>query len=158
MSGGLACRVNGTECATPCKETTTRIHDTEDQADIVVEVIGEMRSKRQLLMCIQGAAGTGKSRVLNAVAAWSRGEKQITMCGASTGVAACGMEGGGTIHSLLSVNFSPDDSNAPVFLRISKTSQKAEMIRRTKLITLSCSPRHPRGRRISLFFLFIAAK
>lgn len=79
-------------------------------ADRLVDAVGD----GQLLMYLGGTAGSGKSRVIDAVRyfaqSWAR--TRSVMCAAPTGVAAANVDGS-TLHSLLKLSLGGTTKKAP---------------------------------------------
>ena len=67
-----------------------------------------------LYQMIDGAAGTGKSRLMDTLVARVGGVAAgIIACAAPTGIAACNLPGGRTLHSLASLTLSGELSRTP---------------------------------------------
>ena len=66
----------------------------------------------ELLLLVTGAAGSGKSsalrKIMQRAAVSAAGEERI-LCAAPTGLAACNLPGGVTLHKLLALSVQPSD-------------------------------------------------
>jgi len=81
---------------------------------------------------LHGPGGTGKTFVYNSLCHRIRGEGWITLCVASSGIAALLLPGGHTAHSTFTIPVETlcEDS----LCRIEKNSQRADMLRAVRLI------------------------
>ena len=81
---------------------------------------------------IDGPGGSGKTVVLNLIAAKLRHEGKIVLCVASTGIAALNYEGGSTAHSTFKIPVDHLDNK--LVCNISNSSQRGKLIRETTVI------------------------
>ena len=89
------------------------------------------------LFFLQASAGTGKTFVSKAIAAYIRSQGDICLCNATSGIAANLFEGGRTMHSRFNIPLNvQSDSN----IQIKKGTAKAKLIEQAKLIIWDEAP------------------
>lgn len=88
---------------------------------------------------IDGPAGTGKTLLLNVVAAHVRGSRNnVVLCTATSGIAAQNYEGGTTAHSMFKFPLDLVDDHG--YWNITNGSQRAELIRHASVIIYDEAP------------------
>lgn len=84
------------------------------------------------LFFLNGPGGTGKTYVYNTICHKVRSEGSIILCVASSGVAALLIRGGRTAHSMFKIPV--ENLTSETVCGIPKESQRAELIRRAKIV------------------------
>jgi len=113
----------------------------DDQLAAYNTVINSVENDHGGIFFLQGAAGTGKTFVYNTLCSRVRSESWVVLCVASSGISALLITGGRTAHSMFKIPI--DDLNGNSFCAIPKESQRADLLRHTKLIIWDeISPQH----------------
>ncbi len=87
---------------------------------------------------VDGPSGTGKTLLLQLIAAQARILGKIVLCVASTGIAALNYDGGVTVHSMFKIPVETNDPNA--YCDLSNGSQRAQLIKAADLIIWDEAP------------------
>ena len=99
----------------------------DEQQVIFDKVMKAVHSERPLLMYMDGRSGRGKTLLMKAITAAVRAEGKITLCTATTGLAALNHEGGTTAHSMYKIPVT-DGEEAPQ-CNVTGGSQRAELLK-----------------------------
>lgn len=105
--------------------------------DTVLETVRNGDNARQRLFFVDGPGGTGKTYVYNAILRSLRAQGFKCMAMASSGIAACLLEGGRTAHSTFAI---PLDANETSTCYFGPRSPIADAIRETSLIIWDEAP------------------
>ena len=90
-----------------------------------------------IFMCLTGSGGTGKSNVLQKVAAFVRSEGQICKITASTGLAASIYNDATTFHHLIKIPVIDEcDKELEYTLELNLTKERLELLKAVKVIIL----------------------
>lgn len=104
----------------------------EGQSAVFNEIVAAIEATPQEAhFFIQGPGGTGKTFLYKALAAHFRALGRVTLCVASSGIAALLLPGGRTAHSRFKIPLAINESST---CNIKKNSKLAAMIRATSLI------------------------
>ncbi len=87
---------------------------------------------------VDGPSGTGKTLLLQLIAAQARVLHKIVLCVSSTGISALNYDGGITAHAMLKIPIETNDPNA--YCNLSSGSQRAELIKAADLIIWDEAP------------------
>ncbi|KAJ7628199.1 PIF1-like helicase-domain-containing protein, partial [Mycena polygramma] len=104
----------------------------EEQRQAFDKIVDSVRQRRGNLYFLNGPGGTGKTFVYNTACHRVRGEGNIVLCVASSGIAALLMPGGRTAHSVFKIPI--EGLSGESFCNIPKNSHRADLLRRTALI------------------------
>jgi len=112
-----------------CQRNVARF--TQEQRDVYDAVVESAMAKREGVFFLYAAGGCGKTFVSNTICNRLRGNGEIVLCVASSGIASLLLNGGRTVHSRFKV---PININETTTCAISKGSPLAELLCRTSLI------------------------
>ncbi len=87
---------------------------------------------------VDGPSGTGKTLLLNVIAAKGRSEGKVVLCASATGISAINYEGGTTAHALLKIPVETTNPNA--YCNLTASSQRAKLIEAADVIIWDESP------------------
>jgi len=104
----------------------------EDQIAAYNIIMNSVENDLGGMFFLQGAAGTGKTFVYNVICSRVRSQSWVVLCVASSGISALLITGGRTAHSMFKIPI--DDLNSNSFCAIPKESQRADLLRHTRLI------------------------
>jgi len=104
---------------------------TEEQRTILDTIKAAIDSEDSGLFFVDGPGGTGKTYVENLLLSWVRGNGQIALAVASSGIASILLQDGRTSHSRFHI---PIDIQPESTCAISAQSAIGELLRQTKLI------------------------
>jgi hypothetical protein len=107
---------------------------TSEQAPIFEQILRAVRERASLCKMIEARAGRGKTWLLNLIVAAARAEGIVTMCVASTALAAQNYPGGRTAHSQLGIPASKRVKGRRVVCRLELGSQHAEYVSAAQMI------------------------
>ncbi|KAH7869859.1 PIF1-like helicase-domain-containing protein, partial [Lentinula edodes] len=103
-----------------------------EQQQAFVKILESVEKQSGKLFFLSGPGGTGKTFVYKTICNAVRARGWIVLCVASTGIAALLLAGGRTAHSMFKIPI--DGLTAESFCNIPKQSQRADLIRCTRLI------------------------
>jgi hypothetical protein len=108
-----------------------------DQFILKFRIIQNSEDYDTIFMCLTGSGGTGKSNVLQKIAAFVRSEGQICKITASTGLAASIYNDATTFHHLIKIPVIDEcDKELEYTLELNLTKERLELLKAVKVIIL----------------------
>ena len=119
----------------------------QEQRKAYDEIMHIIASDSGQLFFLDAPGGTGKTFLINLLLATIRGERNIAVAVASSGIAATLIDGGRTAHSAFKLPLNLNHSESAL-CNISKQSDMAQVLREAKVIGQSVGSVHhgPQGR------------
>ena len=114
---------------------------TQEQRDVYDTVVGSAMVKEAGAFFLYAAGGCGKTFVSNTICNRLRGNGEIVLCVASSGIASILLNGGRTVHSRFKVPIRVNETTA---CAIPKGSPLADLLRMTSLIIYDEATMHDR--------------
>ena len=107
---------------------------TSEQAPVYHQVLDAVRSQTPFCKVIEARAGRGKTWLVNLIVATARSEGIVTLCVASTALAAQNYPGGRTAHSQLGIPAAKRQKGKRVECNLELGSQHAKFLSNVQLI------------------------
>ncbi|XP_042753167.2 uncharacterized protein LOC111906337 [Lactuca sativa] len=110
---------------------------TNEQRDIFLDIMDAVKHNRGGVFFVYGYGGTGKTLLWKTISTTIRGQGEIVLNIASSGIASLLLTGGRTAHSwfIIPINLTEDS-----FCRINPMSDLASLVRKTSLIIWDEAP------------------
>lgn len=103
----------------------------EAQSAAFTSIIASIRENQPKIFFISGPGGTGKTFLYRVICNQLRGDGEIVLCVASSGISALLLPGGRTSHSTFQI---PIDIHEDSLCNFSKTSNRADLMRAARAI------------------------
>uniref|UniRef100_A0A182NCC1 ATP-dependent DNA helicase n=1 Tax=Anopheles dirus TaxID=7168 RepID=A0A182NCC1_9DIPT len=117
----------------------------EDQQTAYDKIMSKIARQEEGIIFLDAPGGTGKTFLTNLILAKIRANGDVALALASSGIATTLIDGGRTAHSALNLPLDIARKETPT-LNISKTSGKAEVLKKCKLIVWDeCTMAHKKS-------------